>query len=98
MIHWVQDFARFSKTPKIEDIDEASFRDALGVLAQRSTISKQEEKYASSVSSEEYPGKLKDDRKWNEWITGFDNMLSTILGVNGVTLSYVVTENPEPIN
>ena len=80
----------------INEIDEASFRAALGVAAQRSTIQKQEAKNASSVSSKASPGKLKDDRKWNEWITGFENMLSKILGVNGVALSYVVRENPKP--
>ena len=96
MIHWVQDFSRFSETPNIDELDEASFRAALGVAAQRSTIQKQESKYASSVSREASPGNLKNDRKWNEWITGFENILSTILGVNGVPLSYVVRENPEP--
>ena len=39
---------------------------------------------------------MKNDQKWNKWITGFGNKLSTILGVNGVPLSYVVIENPEP--
>ena len=96
MIHGVQDFARVSKKPNIDDLDEASFRAALGVAAHRSTIQKQDVKYATSVSSKAFPGKLKDNRKWNEWITGFENMLSTILGVNEVPLSYVVKENPEP--
>ena len=40
MIHWVQDFDRVSKTPNSDDLDEASFRDALRVAAQRSTIRK----------------------------------------------------------
>ena len=66
MIHWVQDFARVSETPNMDDLDEASFRDALGVAVQRFTIRKQEAKDASSVSSKASPGKLKDDRKWNE--------------------------------
>ena len=63
MIHWVQDFARVSDRPNIDDLDEASFRAALGVAVQRSTTRKQEAKEASSVSSEASPGKLKDDRK-----------------------------------
>ena len=96
MIHWVQDFVRVSNTPDIDDLDEAYFRAALGVSSQRSTIRKQEAKDASSASSKASPGKLKDDRKWNEWITRFKNMLSMILGVNGVPLSYVVRENPKP--
>ena len=38
MINWVQDFARVSETTNIDELDEASFRSALGVAAQRSTI------------------------------------------------------------
>ena len=40
MIHRLQDFARASKTPNIDELYEASFRAALGVAAQRSTIRK----------------------------------------------------------
>ena len=47
MIHWVQDFVRFSKTPNIDDLDEASFRAALVVVVQRYIICKQEAKDAS---------------------------------------------------
>ena len=86
MIHWVQGFARVSETTNIDGIDEASFRAALGMAAQRSTIRKQEAKDTSSDSIEVSPGKLKDNRKWNESITGFENILLTILGVNRVTL------------
>ena len=63
MIHWVQDFTRVSETPNIDDLYEASFRAALGVAAQRSTIWKQEAKNASPVCSEASPRKMKDDRK-----------------------------------
>ena len=66
MIHWVQDFTRVIDTPNIDDLDEASFRAALGVAAHRSTIRKQEAKDASSVSSEASPVKLNDDWKWNK--------------------------------
>ena len=61
MIHWVQDFSRVSETTKINNLDEESFRAALGVAAHRSTIRKQEAKDASSVSSEASPVKLNDD-------------------------------------
>ena len=97
MIHWVQDFFIVSETPNIDDLDEAFFRATLGVAAQRSTIRKQEAKDTSSVSSEASPVKVKDDQKWNKWITGFENILLTILGVNGVPLSYVVRENSKPM-
>ena len=95
MIHWLKDFARVSGMPNIDDLDEASFRAALGVAVQRSTIRKQEAIYSSSVISEAYPRKLEDNRKWSEWITGFENKMCTILIVDGVPLSYVMRENPE---
>ena len=72
---------------------------AVAVAAQRALIRDKESKDASAVSAEVSPGKLKDERKWTEWIAGFENMLSTILGVNIVPLSYVICEkeatNPE---
>ena len=34
MIHWVQNFAIVGETPNINDLDEESFRAALGVAAQ----------------------------------------------------------------
>jgi hypothetical protein len=41
------------------------------------------------------PGKLKDNKKWQELISGFENMLLTLLGVNGVSLLYVIQEKEE---
>ena len=41
-------------------------------------------------------GKLKDERKWPERYPAFVNYLSTIPGVYGVSLSYVVRENEAP--
>ena len=61
--------------------------------AQRDLIRDKESKDASTVSAEASPGKLKDERKCTEWIAGFENMISTTLGVNGVPLYYVIREN-----
>ena len=65
---------------------------AIAVSAQRDLFRDKESKDYGAVSAEAFPGKLKDECKWTEWITGFENMLSTILGVNGVPLSYVIRE------
>jgi hypothetical protein len=48
------------------------------------------------VSKAANPGKFKDERKWPEWEPAFINYLSTIPGVNGVPLSYVVREPVTP--
>ena len=94
-LHWVQDFARVSEVPTLEGLTQESFKAAISIAAQRADIRKKEAKDASSVSSEALPGKLKDDKKWQEWITGFENMLSTLLGVNDVPLLYVIREKEE---
>jgi hypothetical protein len=94
-LHWVQDFARVSEVPTLEGLTQDSFKAAISIAAQRADIRKKEAKDTSSVSSEASPGKLKDNKKWQEWITGFENMLLTLLGVNGVPLLYVIREKEE---
>jgi len=91
-LHWVQDFARVSEVPTLDGLTQESFKAAISIAAQRADIRKKEAKDTSSVSSEASPGKLKDNKKWQEWITGCKNMLSTLLGVSGVPLLYVIRE------
>ena len=68
-LHWVQDFARVSEVPTFKGLTQESFKAAISIAAQRADIRKKEAKDASSVSSEASPGKLKDDKKRQEWIT-----------------------------
>ena len=56
----------------------------------------QAQKAAEKSSDDSTPGKLKDDRKCNKWITAFHDMLRAILGVSGVLLSYIIRENDDP--
>ena len=92
LMHWVQDFTGVDKVPTFKDLDKESFTRAITVAAQRALIWDKESKDASAVSAEASPGKLRPERKWIEWIAGFENMLSKILGVNGDLLSYVIRE------
>jgi len=94
-LHWVQDFARVCKVPTLGGLTQESLKAAISIAAQRADIRKKEAKDASSVSIEALPGKLKDNKKWQEWSTGFENMLSTLLGVNGVPLLYVIREKED---
>ena len=59
-------------------------------------VRKIEKDQADTVSKAADPGKLKDERKWPEWEPAFMNYLSTIPGVRGVPLSYVVREKEQP--
>ena len=98
LIHWVQDFQRCNAVPDLDLLDEDSFIAALSLAADRAKIRKEEASTSETIAREASPGKLKDERKWDIWAAGFENMLSTMPGVMGVPLSYVIreVETPEP--
>jgi hypothetical protein len=97
LIHWVQDFARISEEPTILGLNNAiQLRQALDEAYYRADVRKIEKDQADTVSKAADPGKFKDERKWPEWEPAFVNYLSTIPGVNGVPLSYVVREEEIP--
>ena len=95
--HWVQDFYHCSKQPTIDDFVTANdFKQALSTAAQRASLCKVDTDQVDTISKAADPGKLKDERKWPEWYPAFVNYLSTIPGVYGIPLSYVVRENQTP--
>jgi hypothetical protein len=95
--HWVQDFARVGEEPTLAGIDNmASFREALDPAFYRADVRQVEKDQADTVSKAAEPGKFNDKRKWPEWEPAFVNYLSTIPGVSGVPLSYVVREKEAP--
>jgi hypothetical protein len=97
LVHWVQDFGRIGEAPTLEGIDDAvTFRDTLDEAYQRADVRKIERDQSDTVSKAADPGKFKDERKWPEWEPAFANYLSTIPGVNGIPLSYVIRENENP--
>ena len=49
-------------------------------------------------AKESTPGPLVSENKWLNWKPKFRNYLSTVLGMNGTPLSYVICENDAPDN
>lgn len=99
LIHWVQDYQRIGEIPTIVGIQDATqFRVALDEANERADVRKVEKDQSDTVSKAADPGKFKDERKWPEWEPAFVNYLSTIPGVNGIPLCYVIREleRPEP--
>ena len=100
LVHWVQDFGRIGETPNMTNYinDANGFRDALDIALDRALVRKIELDQSDTVSKAADPGKFKDERKWPEWEPAFSNYLSTIPGVNGVPLSYVLRleSTPDP--
>ena len=100
----MHDFTRINGTPSLDafDGDAIEFRKDLDLALHRAKCRKKESdqadtvsKAADTVSKAADPGKFKDKRKWSEWEPAFVNYTSTIQGVNGVPLSYVVREMEE---
>jgi hypothetical protein len=91
LAHWVQDFARVGEEPNLLGIDNAlQFRTALDEASTRADVQKVEKNQSDTVSKAADLGKFKDKCKWPEWEPEFVNYLSTIPGVNGIPLCYVV--------
>jgi hypothetical protein len=97
MIHWVQDFTRIGEVSSIDEFDgdPDAFRAALDVVSDRADVRCIEKEQSNTVSKAADPGKFKDERKWPEWEPAFVNNLSTIPGVSGVPLYYVVCKQEE---
>ena len=66
------------------------------VSAQCASLRKTDAKQVDTISKAADPGKFKDKKKWPDWEPALMNYLSTIPGVRGVPLSYVVRENAAP--
>ena len=97
MMHWVQDFSRCSRQPTIDDFVTANdFKQAPSTTAQCASLRKVDMDQVDTINKAADLGKLKDERKWPEWYPAFVNYLSTIPGVYGVPLSYIVRDNEAP--
>ena len=97
LVHWVQAFARIGETPSLDGIGgAASFKAVLDIASYRADVRKVEKDQSDTVSKAADPGKFKNERKWPEWEPAFVNYLSTLPGVNGVPLSYVICESEMP--
>jgi len=97
-INWAQDFRRISREVSLDPAvtDEAMFRDQIETARQRSIIRKYNTDESDGLSKAADPGKLKKQKDWTSWSRGLRNYLSTILGQDGVPLSYVIREESEP--
>jgi hypothetical protein len=96
-IHWVQDFRRISRTPTLDDVtDVQDFRTKIQTARERSLVRRSRMEESSSISHAADPGKCKGSKGWLVWSRSLKNYLSTILGQDGVPLSYVIRELEAP--
>ena len=96
-VHRIQDFGRISKTPSLEGIPNMdTFKDSIEKARQRAQICKHNSEESDALSKASNPGKLKRQKDWLIWSRGLINYLSTILGQDGVPLSYVIRDDDAP--
>ena len=94
MMHLAQDHQRCSEDPDLDDIANMDeFKEVLLVSAQHGSLRKTDAEQVDTISKAADPGKFKDKKKWPDWEPVFVNYLSTIPGVRGVPLLYLVREN-----
>ena len=94
MMHWVQDFYRCNEAPNLQGLEnQDDFLLAVDTAIHHVNVRQNVVNQVKTVSKAADPGKFKDESKWAEWEPAFVNYLSTIPGVNGVPLSYVVRED-----
>ena len=97
MMHWCQDHQRCSEDPDLANFANAdAFKEALQVSSERALLRKNDSNQVHTICKAADPGKLKDEKKWPNWEPAFVNYLSTIHGVKGIPLSYVVHANEAP--
>ena len=99
LMHWVQDQDRCSCPPTAADVvDDDALKEVLNVSIRRDSaaLSKVDNDQVETISKVADSGKFKDECKWADWEPAFTNYLSTIPGVYGIPLSYVICENNDP--
>ena len=97
MTHWCEVHQHCSEEPDITDFANTdAFKEALQVSAQRALLRKNNSDQVDTIRKAADPGKFKDEKKWPDWEPAFVNYLSTIPGVKGIPLSYVVHANEDP--
>jgi hypothetical protein len=96
-VHWAQDFRRISRGPTLDGIGAMpDFKAAIETAKQRAQIRKHNAEESDSLSTASHTGKLKRQKDWLVWSRSLTNYLSTILGQDGLPLSYIIRENDEP--
>jgi hypothetical protein len=95
-VYWAQDFRRISRLPTLDGIGAMpDFKAAIETAKQRAQIRKHNAEESDSLSTASDPGKLKRQKDWLVWSRSLTNYLLTILGQDGVPLSYVIRENDD---
>ena len=96
LLHWAKDFFCILERPSVEGMTGNNFLMQLDWALERTKVQKQYRDDSDKKSKNILPGPLKSEREWIDWEAKFANYCLVLIGVNGVTLSYVICENDNP--
>ena len=95
----MQYFQSIIRYPTLDDIeDKSTFKERIDSSRVRVDIQNHNSENSYSLSKASDPGKLNQKMECIACSWSIRDYLSTILGNNGVLLSYVIRENPYPAN
>jgi hypothetical protein len=89
LLLWVHDHFRADDQPDHTDFDSDAANEAL----QRESSRKETKEMKGTVSK---PDPLKGEADFAKFLPKLENYLASLIGVNGVPLSYVIRENEQP--
>ena len=96
LIHWVEYFYRILGDPTIVETNEVIFIKQFDTSLYRAETRKKLINQSDTKAKESSLGPLESENKRKEWESKFINYLSTLIGVNGVPLSYMVRGKVNP--
>lgn len=99
IIEWAKDRIKLNEPVSlansgIETKDE--FINAIKLAYSRKTIRELEKDTLEAQLKVASPGKLKDEKSWEDWVTGLETTLTLIRGVTEVPLVYVIRRDKSP--
>jgi hypothetical protein len=99
LMHWVKDRHRLAENTAFvaADTTRASFILELEAAANRALYRKDQKKLGESMVNKDFQVQLKSRAQWERWSVDLETTLHSIIGTQGVPLSYIIRENDNPV-
>ena len=88
---WAKDFVRIDKKPIIDaNLGQEEIHKMLQEAMERDRLRKNQKSIGEGLISQHFQVKLKSQGQWEKWMAELRSTLNSIIGVNGVPLTYVI--------
>ena len=100
VIDWAKDRQRINEPISLVAAaitTQAQFLSAIKLAHERKEIREKEKDAHDAQLKAASPGKLKDEKIWEDWLTGLQTTLTLMRGVTDVPLIYVIRDDETPV-